>query len=104
LLGRSFASGHGCGCGRYALAVPKNASDPLYTEWAKAGEVRRVLHVARCVLHVACCMLRAACCVLHAASLHRGCNRARGQVGGRPFGNPLLSETGDDPSSGGCYL
>ncbi len=50
----------GCNGGKggftYALAVPKNSSDPLYTEWSKAGE-----------------------------------------VGGRPFTNPLLNETGDDP-------
>ena len=41
----------------YVLTTPANASDPLYTEWTKSGD-----------------------------------------VGGKPYANPVINSTGDDPS------
>ena len=49
---------NGKGGATYVMAVPKNASDPFYTEWSKTGEVN-----------------------------------------GKPFVNPILNNTGDDPST-----
>ena len=42
----------------YVLTTPANASDPLYTEWTKSGD-----------------------------------------IGGKPYANPVINSTGDDPST-----
>ena len=59
---KGLKPGEGCNDGKggftYVLVVPSNASDPLYTEWTKTGE-----------------------------------------VGGKAFSNPVVNNTGDDPST-----
>ena len=59
---KGLGAGQGCNDGKggftYVLTVPKNASDPLYTEWTKQGE-----------------------------------------IGGKTFSNPVVNNTGDDPST-----